>query len=158
VRRGRDRRPWKAGPRRRSRSSPIEQKAPARSAKRPVQLALSFSLSPYPSKHGRAGGGIKPLSETSCRSRQAVLIVLCSSVPKKGTTIFVVGQTKYGWSVRVETERLALFTTQRQALDDVKRRRAELQAKGLSSTVVVEGHESEQSPGGRPPRSHWSRR
>ena len=44
VRRGRDRRPWKAGPRRRSRSSPIEQKAPSRPAKRAVQLTLPFSM------------------------------------------------------------------------------------------------------------------
>ena len=43
---GRDRRPWKVGDRRRSRSSPIEQKAPARSAKRAVQLTLPFSVSP----------------------------------------------------------------------------------------------------------------
>ena len=45
VRRGRGRRPWKAGPCRHLRPSPIEQKAPARSVKREVQLTLSFSVS-----------------------------------------------------------------------------------------------------------------
>ena len=43
VKRGRDRRPWTAGPRRRSMSS-TEQKAPARSAKRAVQLTLPLSM------------------------------------------------------------------------------------------------------------------
>jgi hypothetical protein len=87
-----------------------------------------------------------------------LLIVLCSSVSKRGTTTFVVEPTQYGWSVRAGTERLALFTAQHQALNDVKRRRTELKAKGKDSTVVVTGHESEQSPGGRLPRPQWSRR
>jgi hypothetical protein len=72
-------------------------------------------------------------------------------------TNFFVEPTKFGWAVRAESERLGLFMTQRQALGDVKRRRAHLQATGKRSTLVVTGNESE-SASGRTPRSFWTRR
>ena len=53
------------------------------------------------------------------------------------TTTFVVEHTDYGWSVGTGTERMGLFVTQRQALDEVKKRRAELAAKGHGSSVIV---------------------
>src|SRR5262245_43154958 len=45
-------------------------------------------------------------------------------------TTFVVEPTNHGWSVCAGTEGMGLFVTQRQALEEVKRRRAELTAKG----------------------------
>jgi hypothetical protein len=52
---------------------------------------------------------------------------------------------------------MGLFVTQRQALDEVKKRRAELAAKGQRSTLVVTG--SEPVPiGNRTSRPYWSRR
>ena len=69
--------------------------------------------------------------------------VLRSFVAKQTiTTIFLVERTNDGWSVSVGDERLGLFSTHRQALDDVKNRRAMLTAKGQRSTVVVTGHGS----------------
>jgi len=56
-------------------------------------------------------------------------------------TTFVVEPTNHGWSVRAGTERMGLFVTQRQALEEVKRRRAELTAKGQRSTIIVTGRE-----------------
>src|SRR5262249_38705395 len=55
---------------------------------------------------------------------------------------FVVEPTNHGWSVCAGTERMGLFATQRQALEEVKRRRAELTAKGQRSTIIVTGSES----------------
>jgi len=69
------------------------------------------------------------------------------------TTTFVVQHTDYGWSVGAGSERMGLFVTQRQALEDVKKRRAALAAKGQRSTVIVTG--SEPVPTGKP--SYWSR-
>ena len=57
------------------------------------------------------------------------------------TMTFLVEYTEYGWSVGAEDERLGLFVTQQQALNDVKKRRAKLGANGRRSTVVVRGHE-----------------
>jgi hypothetical protein len=54
---------------------------------------------------------------------------------------FLVEHTEYGWSVGAGDERLGLFVTQQQALNDVKKRRAKLTAKGRRSSVVVTGHE-----------------
>jgi hypothetical protein len=59
------------------------------------------------------------------------------------TTIFIVEPTNDGWSVRIGNARLGLFSTQRQALADVKKRRAKLTSKGQRSTVVVRGHLNE---------------
>ena len=54
------------------------------------------------------------------------------------TKIFVVQPTiDGGWAVRVGDERLGLFPGHRQALDDVKKRRAKLTSKGERSTVVI---------------------
>src|SRR5215470_6086284 len=55
------------------------------------------------------------------------------------TTIFLVECTDYGWSVGIRDERLGLFATKRQALDDVKKRRARLAANGQRSTVSSQG-------------------
>jgi hypothetical protein len=54
---------------------------------------------------------------------------------------FLVEYTEYGWSVGAGDERLGLFMTQQQALNDVKKRRAKLTANGRRSTVVVTGQE-----------------
>jgi hypothetical protein len=68
--------------------------------------------------------------------------MLTSCVAKRVTiTTFVVEPTNYGWSVRVGTERMGLFLTQRQALEEVKKRRAELAAKRQRSTIIVTGSE-----------------
>ena len=69
------------------------------------------------------------------------MVLLRSIVAKQAiTTIFLVEPTNDGWSVRIGDERLGLFSTQRQALEDVKNRRAMLTAKGQRSTVVVTRH------------------
>jgi hypothetical protein len=72
------------------------------------------------------------------------------------TTIFVVERISSGWSVGVGDDRLGLFATQRQALEDGKKRRAKLTAKGQRSTVVVRGHDLAPS-GGRGPRNYRCR-
>ena len=64
------------------------------------------------------------------------------------TTTFLVELTNYGWSVGAGDERLGLFVTQQQALNDVKKRRARLTANGQRSAVLVTGHELA-SPSGR---------
>jgi hypothetical protein len=69
------------------------------------------------------------------------------------TVIFLVERTSDGWSVGVGDERLGLFLTHRQALDDVKKRRAKLTSKGQRSTVVVTAHDLA-STGGRGPGNH----
>ena len=58
------------------------------------------------------------------------------------TTIFLVEPTNEGWSVSIGDEHLGSFSTHRQALNDVKNRRATLTAKGQRSTVVVTRHGS----------------
>jgi hypothetical protein len=91
-------------------------------------------------------------------TRYFLSIMLVSGVAKRATTTtFVVEHTNYGWSVGAGSERMGLFVTQRQALDEVKKRRAELAAKGQRSTLVVTG--SEPIPiGNRTSRPYWSRR
>jgi hypothetical protein len=80
--------------------------------------------------------------------------VLRSRVAKRATTTtFVVEHTDYGWSVGAGTEHMGLFVTQRQALDEVKKRRAELAAKGQRSTIIVSGTE----PVTTGKRTYWSR-
>jgi hypothetical protein len=70
--------------------------------------------------------------------------LLCWLVIKaQVTTIFSVEPTAYGWSVSDGAMRLGLFLSQRQALDDVKKRRAALKAKGLASSLEVTGKETE---------------
>jgi hypothetical protein len=52
---------------------------------------------------------------------------------------------------------MGLFVTQRQALDEVRKRRADLTAKGQHSTVVVRDREPVIAAS-RSPRSYRSRR
>ena len=63
--------------------------------------------------------------------------VLPFIVTKRAPRAFIVERTAYGWSVKAGAERLGLFVTQRQALTDVGRRRAELKASGQTTTLVV---------------------
>jgi hypothetical protein len=54
-----------------------------------------------------------------------------SSVAKRATTTtFVVEHTNYGWPVGAGAERVGLFVTQRQALDDVKSAALNLRRRG----------------------------
>jgi hypothetical protein len=72
------------------------------------------------------------------------LVFLCLVVIKaQVTTIFSVEPTAYGWSVSDGAVRLGLFMSQRQALDDVRKRRAALKAKGLASSLEVTGQETD---------------
>jgi hypothetical protein len=68
------------------------------------------------------------------------------------TTIFSVEPTEYGWSVSDGAKRLGLFVSQQQAIDDVRKRRAGLKAKGLASSVEVTAKETE---GARRPRRFY---
>jgi hypothetical protein len=72
-------------------------------------------------------------------------------VKAQAITVFSVEPTEYGWSVRDGAKRLGLFVSQRQALDDVRKRRAALKAKGRASSVEVTGEEAD-GPRGRPRR------
>jgi hypothetical protein len=58
---------------------------------------------------------------------------------RQAETVFSVDLSQYGWCVSEGAKRLGLFVTQKQALNDVKLRRAALTARGLRSTVVVTG-------------------
>jgi hypothetical protein len=60
--------------------------------------------------------------------------------------MFFVEPTQYGWSVRVGNEQVGLFLTQRQALQDVKKRRADLEQQGQHSTLVVTGMDPGPAP------------
>ena len=60
---------------------------------------------------------------------------------KRAPIQFQVELTGYGWSVRVGAAQLGLFTTQRQALDEVRRRRTVMNAEGKTSTVSISGAE-----------------
>jgi hypothetical protein len=60
-------------------------------------------------------------------------------VAKRAPTNFHVELTGYGWSVKVGADQLGLFTTQQQALEDVKRRRRAMKVEGRDSTVSVSG-------------------
>jgi hypothetical protein len=72
------------------------------------------------------------------------LVLLCLVVIKaQVTTIFSVEPTAYGWSVSDGAVRLGLFMSQRQALDEVRKRRAALNAKGLVSSLEVTGQETD---------------
>jgi hypothetical protein len=60
-------------------------------------------------------------------------------VTRQISTSFLVEPTKYGWSVCAGTRRVGLFTTQRHAIEDVKRLRRALRARGKASTLMVRG-------------------
>ena len=64
-------------------------------------------------------------------------IVVKASEP----TVFFVEPTQYGWSVRDGAKRLGLFVSQRQAIDDARKRQAALKAKGRASSFEVTGEE-----------------
>jgi hypothetical protein len=68
---------------------------------------------------------------------EARILVGCMVVKIQTATIFTVEPTAYGWSVTSGTQRLGLFVTQQQAVNHVRKRRAELKARGLKSEVVV---------------------
>jgi hypothetical protein len=71
-------------------------------------------------------------------------LLLCLVVVKAQiTTNFSVEPTEYGWSVSDGAVRLGLFVSQRQALDDVRKRRAALKTKGRASSVEVTGQETD---------------
>jgi hypothetical protein len=117
----------------------------------------SANLSLIPSRYSRHSQGT--FAVTAKLSRKISPIVLFSSVVKQATTTsFFVEPTKYGWSVRAGSERLALFVTQRQALSDVRKRRAALKTEGHDSTLSVHGSEAEQVANGRSSRPVWPRR
>ena len=63
----------------------------------------------------------------------------------QATIVFSVESTEYGWSVREANKQLGLFMSQRQALDDVRKRRAVLKKQGLSSSVTVISKETEEA-------------
>jgi hypothetical protein len=65
--------------------------------------------------------------------------------PHGAAQSFVVEPTEYGWSVSLESERVGLFMTQRQALEDVRKRRSRLSATGQDSTLYVTGSDPEPS-------------
>jgi hypothetical protein len=78
------------------------------------------------------------------------LLVLCCLVAKRPITkAFYVERTDYGWSVRIGTDRVGLFATQRHALAEVQRRRTDLKTKGHTTTLIVSGSEPETPPGPR---------
>jgi hypothetical protein len=64
-------------------------------------------------------------------------------VKAQPTTIFSIEPTEYGWLVRDGAKRLGLFVSQRQALNDVRKRRAALKTKGRVSALEVTGDETE---------------
>ena len=68
---------------------------------------------------------------------QACVLVRCAVIKTQTATIFTVEPTAYGWSVTSGIQRLGLFVTQQQAVNHVRKCRAELKAKGLKSEVVV---------------------
>ena len=70
-------------------------------------------------------------------------------------TTFSVEPTEYGWMVRDGAASLGLFVSQRQALDDVRKRQRALKAQGRHSSVEVPVSFPEQ-PNGRRAHSHWS--
>jgi len=83
--------------------------------------------------------------------RSASFLISFIVVKTLVTTIFSVEPTDYGWSVSDGAMRLGLFVSQRQALDDVRKRRAVLKAEGCASAVEVTGEETEGART-RPPR------
>jgi hypothetical protein len=79
---------------------------------------------------------IEPPSLHSARFR-ASFLVGCAVIKTQTATIFTVAPTAYGWCVTSGAQRLALFVTQQQAVNHVRKCRAELKAKCLKSEVVV---------------------
>ena len=80
-------------------------------------------------------------------------------MPKQPTTTpFIVEPTAYGWAVRAGTERVGLFMTQRDALNDVKKRCTQVDAQGRRTTVELKGAEPDVAFNNRDARRLWNRR
>ena len=73
-------------------------------------------------------------------------------------TDFHIEPADYGWSLRAGRERVGLFISQRQAVNDAERRRAKLGAVGRDSTITVTGSDAKPLLNGRSSRPSWSRR
>jgi hypothetical protein len=58
---------------------------------------------------------------------------------------FSVDLTVYGWRVSKGEDRLGLFASQNQALDDVRKRSKPLESEGIQCTVKVTGQEAPRS-------------
>jgi hypothetical protein len=58
---------------------------------------------------------------------------------REAKTVFQVAYTDYGWAVSIGGRRVAVYLWQEEALAYVEERRAELRAKGESSSVVLRG-------------------
>lgn len=117
-----------------------------------AQLSVKHQV-PANLADGLALGLVKILrffANTFFQRRYGHRAVILESSMRRGHFIALFG-TNQGWSVSAGGERLGLFVTQRQALDDVKKRRARLTASGQRSTVLVTGHELA-SPSGRSTR------
>jgi hypothetical protein len=119
-------------------------KAAARYASRSTAVRTpSEKSSPVGVKRGTRRTPRRPLfAPSGPPSRKKASAPLASAVltfivTKRAPTAFIVERTDYGWSVKAGAERLGLFVTQRQALTDVGRRRAELKASGQTTTLVV---------------------
>src|SRR6516164_8528354 len=109
------------------------------------QLANALTAGPIIQRRSPSGRPLRAALNVTCR-----LLVLCCLVAKRPTTTaFFVERTDYGWSVQVGSDRVGLFATQRHALADVQRRRADLETKGQSTTLVVSGSDPETPPGTR---------
>ena len=74
--------------------------------------------------------------------------------PQQDTT-FSVEPTEYGWMVKDGVASLGLFVSQRQALDDVRKRQRALKNQGRQSSLIVPVQFPE-DPGDRRARNHWS--
>jgi len=104
-------------------------------------------------------GGVclAPLSAVPLRDA-AGRPVLCFDMHKNGHPIaFLVQHTSYGWSVMADAEQVGLFTTQRQALGEVQRRRSQLKAAGRASTVTSYGADPEPSTRSGSPSRYFGR-
>ena len=100
------------------------------------------------------GRPLASLRRTTAQEAVVALRAFCYGwivVKAQQPTIFFVELTEYGWSVRDGAKRLGLFVSQRQALDEVRKRRAVLKSEGRASAVEVTGEETEGART-RPPR------
>ena len=107
----------------------------------PLDVAWSFGLRTHGQVHGCNAVPAPAARPQLAHLRRFVLHLFVAM--QAITTIFLVEPTNVGWSVRIGDERVGSFSTQRQALNDVKNRRATLTAKGQRSTVVVTRHRSD---------------
>jgi hypothetical protein len=79
-----------------------------------------------------------------------------SVVKPQETTIFSAEPSQYGWIVSDGAAQLGLFVSERQAIDDVKKRQRTLKKQGQRSSLEVTVIYPEK-PSDRPwQRRHWS--